>query len=356
MPLRAVIAGKSLFAFELSPEEWRSLQGQLRDKRSLGRLLCCDAQVVAKTSKLGTQFFAHYVKGACDASSETEVHLGAKRAVYEGCVDAGWDALTEAVGPDGAWRADVLASRQRTQVAFEIQWTQQSAERTMERQRGFAQHQVRCCWLFRRLPFTRPSWEVPAFELIESPHGGPPSVILGAGTRSLREFARLLLEGRVRFCAEVSIRLEQVRCRIRRDRCPGCAAIVHFADAAPPPLVSLCGLSLSKSEEFAALQGLYAKWGRALESLYAEDLLLRAREREEVPHLVLRSPPGKPFMTAAGRSGFCPLCLTVVPFTDMSNQLPIVLEMSAPVQTPSWPKTPFPHWCVGNNGSYCSVA
>jgi len=355
MPLRAVIAGKSLLAFELSPHDWRSLQGQLRSDRSLGRLPCCDARVVAKTSALGTQFFAHYAQGACDAPRETEAHLGAKRAVYEGCIDAGWSAHTEAVGPDGAWRADVLAQRQQRQVAFEIQLSRQNAKQTVERHRGFAQHQVRCCWLFGRLPFAKPDPQVPAFKLIESDDGSPPSVVLGPGTRSLREFARLMLEGRVKFCEKVSVGLEEVRCRIRRDRCPRCSAIVHFAEATPPPLLSLCGLSLSKEKEFAAIQGLYANWGRALESLYAENLPLSASERRTVPHLVLRSPPGKPFMTAAGRSGFCPLCLEVVPITETSNQLPIVLEAPAPVLAPDWPNTPFPHWCVGNNSSYCSV-
>jgi hypothetical protein len=354
MPLRAVIAGKSLLAFELSPDDWRSVQGQLRGDRSLGRLPCCDARVVAKTSALGTQFFAHYAKGACDAPHETEAHLVAKRAVYEGCIDAGWGATTEAVGPDGAWRADVLASRQKTQVAFEIQLCRQSAERTMERQRGFARHEVRCCWLFRRLPFATPDRQVPAFQLIESDDGSPPSVILGPGRHSLREFVRLMLEGRVKFCAAVSARLEEVRCRIRRDRCPHCSAIVHFTEATPPPLISPCGLSLSEAKEFVAIQGLYANWGRALKSLHAENLPLSAREREAIPHLVLRSPPGKPFLTAAGRSGFCPLCLEVVPFTETSYQLPIVFETSAP--SPAWPNMPFPHWCVGNNGSYCSVA
>lgn len=355
MPLRAVIAGKSLHAVALSPRDWLSLRRQLRENRSLGRLPCCGAHVVAKTSKLGTQFFAHYAKSECDASAETEAHLGAKRALYEGCLDAGWDAFTEAIGPDGAWRADVLASRQQTQVAFEIQWSRQSAERTLERQRGFEVHQVRCCWLFRRLPFAWPTRQVPAFQLIESSDIGSPSVILGPGTRSLREFARLMLEGRVKFCTRVRVGLAEVRCRIRRDRCPRCSAIVHLVDASPPPLLSVCGLSLEDTSDFGRIQRLYARWGGELKSLYAEDLSLSADERATIPHLVLRSPPGKPFLTAAGRSGFCPLCLTVVPFTETSNQLPIVFETRAPIKLPDWPSTPFPHWCIGNNDSYCSV-
>jgi hypothetical protein len=355
MPLRAVIAGTSAYAFQFTPNDWHLLQGELREDRSLGHLPCCDSPAVAKTSQRGTQFFAHYAKSACGASRETEAHRAAKRAVYEGCIDAGWSALTEAVGPDGAWRADVLASRQRTQVAFEIQWSRQSAERTTERHHDFARHQVRCFWLFRRLPFAKPNGQVPAFQLIESPGGGLPSVMVGSRTGSLQEFAHWTLDGRVKFCTKVSVRLEEVRCRIRRDRCPRCAGTVGFADATPPPLLSVCGLPLSKAKEFVATQRLYADWGRALESLCAEDLQLGANERETMPQLVLRSPPGKPFVTAAGRSGFCPSCLTVVPFTEKSSQLPIVFETRAPIRAPDWPQSRFPHWCVGNSGSYCSV-
>lgn len=354
MPLRAIIAGESVLAFELSPHEWNSLKGQLRADRSSGRLPCCDAPVVAKTSKLGTKFFAHYVRGACESAPETETHLTAKRAVYEGCIDAGWEAITEAVGPDGAWRADVLAWRRQKQVAFEIQWSPQSAERTVERHNDLARHQVRCCWLFRRFPFVRPTRQVPAFQLVESPEGNPPLVALTSGTRSLREFARLMLEGRIKFCADVRVRIEEVRCRIRQDRCPRCAGIVHFADATAPPLVSPCGLDLLRDERFSAIQRLYAQWARAFEALRAEDLLLGSSERAAVPGLLLRSPPGKPFVTAAGRSGFCPECLAVVPVTNRSDQLPIVFETDVPVKAPEWPDIPFPHWCLGSDGAYCS--
>lgn len=356
MPLRAIIAGKDVLAFDLKADEWRSLRMDLRHDRALGRLPCCGAQVVAKTSKLGTQFFAHYVRRRCDAPPETEVHLAAKRAVYEGCIDAGWDAITEAVGPDGTWRADVLASRQRTQVAFEIQWSRQSEERTIERQRGLAKHRVRCCWLFRRLPFDEPTRQIPAFELIAPAGGGPPSVALGPGAHPLREFASMMLQRRIKFCAELIVRFEEVRCRVRRDRCRHCSATIHFADATPPPLPlrSHCGLLLADVKAFSAIQGRYDGWRRELESFHSEDLRLRAPAENIIPHLVLRSPPGKPFFTTLGRNGFCPSCHRIVPFTEATTQLPIAFETRVPVRTPSSFNTPFPHWCLGNNGSYCS--
>jgi competence protein CoiA len=178
MPLRAEIRGKSILAFELNPTDWLALKRQLQSNRSWSSLPCCSAQAVAKTSKLGTQFFAHYAKSECDTVGETEAHLLAKRAVYEGCLDAGWEALMELANPDGTWRADVLASRDGTKVAFEIQWSRQSAARTLERQRGFSQRDVRCFWLFRRLPFATPTPLVPAFALREESGVVPPSVIL----------------------------------------------------------------------------------------------------------------------------------------------------------------------------------
>ncbi len=344
------------FAFDQSPHEWRALQRRLRDDRSIGRLPCCDAEVVAKTSKLGTQFFAHYRKRACDASRETETHLNAKRAVYDGCIDAGWSALTEAVGPDSAWRADVLASRELAQVAFEIQWSRQSEATTRERQRGFARHQVRCCWLFRRLPFAAAVERVPAFKLIEVSGQSLPVVDLGARTHSLREFARLMLEERVKFAVAVSVRVEPVRLRMLRDHCPHCSATVHFADASLPPLVSLCGLSLAQVKECVDVQRVHNDWGRQLRSLYAEDFEDVPVQSGLISALVRRSPPGETFKTAIGRSGFCPSCLKVVPFTAASAQLPVTAELQAPLQAPQWPKTPFPHWCVGDNGTYCSTA
>lgn len=357
MPLHAIIAGKSVLAFELSPLDWRMLRDRLRADRSLGRLPCCNAPVVAKTSKLGTQFFAHYVRSECTAVNETEAHRVAKRAVYEGCLDAGWCATMEATGPEGTWRADVLATKHRTRIAFEVQLSEQTANRTRERQREFARHQVLGYWLFRRLPFDRLDSQIPAIGLVESPDGSPPSVRLGGRDISLREFVCSVLEEQIRFCSSLSVRRKEARCRIRRISCPHCAASVHFVEATPPPLLSGCGLPLSESGLFPTLRRRYREWANRLASLYGEDVSLSATQRQAAPDFLLRSPPGKSFMTAAGRSGFCPRCLTIIPITAESNQLPVAFEVSTPVPEPGWLSSiGFPHWCVGSNGSYCSAA
>jgi hypothetical protein len=172
---------------------------------------------------------------------------------------------------------------------------------------------------------------------------------------SLRDFARMMLDGQIRYCEKISVRPDKAHCLIRRDRCPRCSMTVHVLDAAAPPLMSVCGMSLSEEKRFTTIQNMHADWKRKLESVYAEDLSLNTLETDNAPRFVLRSPPGKPFVTAAGRSGFCPSCLEVVPFTDASSRLPIVLEMSTPILAPHWPRMSLPHWCVGSNGSYCSA-
>lgn len=356
MPLRASISGKDVQAFELSPPQWSALRDRLRGDRTLGRMPCCDAPVIAKTSKLGTQFFSHYTKGECSSVPESEAHRIAKRAVYDGCIDAGWEASTEAVAPDGAWRADVLASKNQTVVAFEIQLSRQSEKQTLERHHSFTQNKVRCCWLFRRLPFAQPKSHVPAFLLVEAADGSPPAVMLGLDTLGLREFVHLILSERIRYCAVLIVRPEAPRWSIRRGSCPHCSVPIHFASVIPPPLVSVCGLPLSESEKFNSILNQHSSLVRWLESLSTETVPLNAEQLEAAPNLLLQSPPGKPFLTGAGRSGFCPACVALVPITDESDRLPVVVEVDLPVRSRDWPSTYYPHWCVGSDGVYCSNA
>ena len=101
MPLRCLNShdGTSLLAFDLTPTEWDRLRDDNRKERHLS-MPCCSAEVVLKTSKLGTRFFAHKRVGSCTVTGETEHHLKLK---------------TIAVGsksPDGEeWIADVLATK-----------------------------------------------------------------------------------------------------------------------------------------------------------------------------------------------------------------------------------------------------
>ena len=77
-------------------------------------MTCCDEHATIKTSKLGTQFFAHKRRGECTSAAETAEHLFVKACIAKAIRGTGWEVNTEQRGqaPDGSvWVADVMASR-----------------------------------------------------------------------------------------------------------------------------------------------------------------------------------------------------------------------------------------------------
>lgn len=128
---------------------------------------CCDSRVVLKKSKLGTKFFAHTRRGECASAPESAEHLLAKELIAKAVQSVNWVALTEEAGisPSGeSWIADVLAKQGAKKIAFEVQWSQQTAEETQRRQNIYKNSQVRGLWLMRQimLPLSK---ELPAFRL-----------------------------------------------------------------------------------------------------------------------------------------------------------------------------------------------
>ncbi len=73
MPLRCVTGQPpvSILAFDLSCPEWEALSARNRQDRHL-RMPCCGAQVVLRTSPLGTHFFAHKAREGTCSGPETE--------------------------------------------------------------------------------------------------------------------------------------------------------------------------------------------------------------------------------------------------------------------------------------------
>jgi hypothetical protein len=135
MPLRCLdLTGWSIQSFDLTDEQWRSVELENRKSRSL-RMPCCGSQVILKRSHLGTQFFAHKAIGSCVTAPETETHFQLKKTVVDTARANGWEAATEVSGnsPSGEqWTADVLAQKE----SIKSLWKSNGPARRMMKQCG----------------------------------------------------------------------------------------------------------------------------------------------------------------------------------------------------------------------------
>lgn len=167
MPLKcSTSSGEPLLAFSFEPASWKALAAENREAKHL-LMACCGRQVVLKTSHLGTRFFAHARRTDSACPVETEDHLLAKEIVARAALRAGWQADTEVpLQPDGVV-ADVLASKGRARVAFEIQCSRQKDADTRRRHRTYQRAGVRALWLFKQADY--PRWkELPAFRIVRA--------------------------------------------------------------------------------------------------------------------------------------------------------------------------------------------
>lgn len=157
MPLKCFNSNmnENIHAFDMTSDQWKALEDLNRSLRHL-RMPCCSSQVTLRRSRLGTQFFAHKAKGTCETAPETEIHLRLKNMAVIAARAHGWEAETEASGaaPSGEpWRADVLATKGKSRVAIEVQWSSQTNEETQRRQARYAASGIRGLWLLRQSNF-----------------------------------------------------------------------------------------------------------------------------------------------------------------------------------------------------------
>lgn len=174
MPLSAYVNGEREIASLLGPSEW----DKLRAKKPAIELACCRSRGFMRVSKLGTQHFVHARRSdRCSPAPESAEHLLLKSIILRTVREAGWNGDVEVCGPDGAWRADVMATKANLRVAFEIQLSTIPFCELAARQQAYADDNVRGCWFYGHgalNPPPPPKTEIPVFPLSfsgENPFG-----------------------------------------------------------------------------------------------------------------------------------------------------------------------------------------
>lgn len=150
MPLRAIKNKQIIQSYNISKEEWQKLKDTKKEFQLT--MPCCNNEAILKTSKLGTQFFAHGRRGTCTSKTETKEHLLAKSIIAKVCQDSGWETITEYKGKspsDKIWIADVYAERNNIKIVFEVQWSSQTEEITRKRQNRYKESGIRSAWLVK---------------------------------------------------------------------------------------------------------------------------------------------------------------------------------------------------------------
>ncbi|MGO8916566.1 MAG: competence protein CoiA [Stellaceae bacterium] len=149
MPFRAVIDGGDTISLRLPRDAWRELGVRVKRGESVIEMACCHSPGIMKMSPLGRQFFAHKSQpNTCGWQPESLEHVELKAAIFDAINGVeGWQAEIEAAGPD--WRADVMATRGKVKVAFEVQLSPQSGATTAFREERYRAAEVLPWWIVK---------------------------------------------------------------------------------------------------------------------------------------------------------------------------------------------------------------
>lgn len=103
MPLSASYLGERIESWNMLASGWAELK---RNYRASVLVMASGQAGIPKTSRLGTQFFAH--KGGVDCQlheggPESPEHLATKAAVAQAAREIGWEAVIEFPAADRSW-------------------------------------------------------------------------------------------------------------------------------------------------------------------------------------------------------------------------------------------------------------
>lgn len=191
MPLSASVNGERVVSSLLTEEQWAALRDDLRSRRRV-LTMPCGWPGLAKTSRLGTRYFAHKPGGDGCTAGETAQHLLAKAIVVDAVTAAGWKAEPEVPG-DG-WIADVMATQGGVRVAFEVQWSNQTLDEYRRRQQRYRDSGIASIAWFTRHTDHLPAADqhLPVFALTINDAGGVHVRVDGTSVPLFEAVVRLL--------------------------------------------------------------------------------------------------------------------------------------------------------------------
>lgn len=154
------------------------------------------------------------------------LHDRIKREILLSCNSLGYLAYEEYRGDD--WRADVFVECNGQKYAFEVQTSQQSFNRTKERQAKFLRDGIIGCWLFEKEK-KRPDKELenlPLFHVTED-NGQYLVSLKGRKILPLETFVQDFLQNRIKFC-HTRKALPIIDVRFLEMPCWKCKAMNHI--------------------------------------------------------------------------------------------------------------------------------
>ena len=210
MPLKAELDRCDIFAFNFDDGTWDDLKGKPV------QMSCCGNKAVLKKSKLGTLFFSHYRKGDCVSEAESAEHLYLKNLICVVALRNGWNVVTEKQGkaPNGErWIADVYCQKGKAKLAFEVQWSHQSRDEFIRRQKKYIGSGVRAAWLFK-LKSNKEYWiddipyqfDTPVFGMKMKPNGVE-NLFVPQFDVAVEEFVEGMLQGKLEWSPREGQRL-----------------------------------------------------------------------------------------------------------------------------------------------------
>ena len=229
MALKALVNRTLMSAEDITLDEWRALQAQ----KPPIKMFCCLTKGYMRVRE-EYQEFVHYRRtDECLGRPDSPSHDLLKIAVRNAARAEGWTAEVEVPdpAPNRKWIADVLASRNGVQIAFELQISPITKEALLGRQCAYARSKVRCCWFVRGSLadgfISRPEKRNPIFKLIEDQEAelGSPryfvSIIPGL-RMPLKEAVGSLLRGEFKWCPVRRTRRNEKIVILRIKECLNC--------------------------------------------------------------------------------------------------------------------------------------